>query len=451
MTSNGKDRSGPPDRLEALRLLAYGAPGLPLAGLLLPLYVLIPAHYADTLGLGFATVGIILLMARLWDVVTDPLIGVISDRLRSRFGRRRPVMVAGVPITVAATWALFVPPENAGAPWLFGASLTLYLGATMILLPYYAWGAELSGNYQERSRIAGARETFVVIGTVVAAGLPSLFGDAHALTALAAVLGILLPVTVVLACRFVPEPKVGPSFLPGRQEAWRTIRRNGPFRRLLAAYLLNGIANGLPATLFLLYTSRVLQTESWPPLLLVYFLCGIGAVPIWIRLAGRFGKHRVWNWAMLWACAAFVWVPLLGPGDVAWFVLVCVLTGASLGADLVLPPAMQADVVDIDIARTGQIRTGLYFALWGIATKLALALAVGIAFPLLELAGLDPSAGELDEDRGLLTLAALYSLAPIVFKLSAIALMHGFPLTRARQEKLRQVIESRQSRVQKGK
>jgi Na+/melibiose symporter-like transporter len=222
--------------------------------------------------------------------------------------------------------------------------------------------------------------------------------------------------------------------------------RNGPFRRLIAAYFLNGIANGLPATLFLLYVERVLERPDWTGILLfVYFLCGIAAIPLWLRLSRRWGKHRTWVGAMLWAAVVFAFVPLLGPGDHLWFLAVCVLTGVSLGADLTLPPSMQADVVELDTLRSRQSRAGLYFALWGVATKLALALAVGIAFPLLALAGLEPGS-ESASPSALFTLAALYSLLPAAIKLGAIALVAGYPITAARQRRIRRLIEARGAR-----
>ena len=438
----------PSDRLGRAVLLAYGLPGLPLAALLLPLYVTLPAFYAVDLGLGFFAVGVVLLLARLWDVVTDPLIGSLSDRLTTRFGRRRPWLLAGAPLVMVSAAFLFLPGPGASSGGLLAWTMALYLGATMILLPYTAWGAELSSDYDERSRIAGWREGLVVVGTLLAAGLPAVVGAerAAALEVIAWSLWIVLPVCLIIAVRFVPDGRPGPQ----RRLAWlqglRVVWRNGPFRRLIAAYFLNGIANGLPATLFLLYVERVLEAPDWSGILLfTYFLCGIAAIPLWLRLSRRWGKHRTWVGAMLWAALVFAFVPLLGPGDQLWFLAVCVLTGVSLGADLTLPASMQADVVDLDSLHSRQSRAGLYFALWGVATKLALALAVGIAFPLLELAGLEPG-GESATPFGLFTLAALYSLLPAVIKLGSIALVAGYPITAARQRRIRRLIEARGAR-----
>jgi Na+/melibiose symporter-like transporter len=359
----------PSDRLGRAVLLAYGLPGLPLAALLLPLYVTLPAFYAVDLGLGFFTVGVVLLLARLWDVVTDPVIGSLSDRLTTRLGRRRPWLLAGAPLVMASAGFLFLPGPGAGWGGLLIWTMALYLGATMIMLPYTAWGAELSSDYDERSRIAGWREGLVVVGTLLAAGLPAVVGAerAVALEVIAWSLWIVLPLCLIIAVRFVPESPPAPQARLAWRQGLRVVWRNGPFRRLIAAYFLNGIANGLPATLFLLYVERVLEAPGWTGVLLfVYFLCGIAAIPLWLRLSRHWGKHRTWVGAMLWAALVFAFVPLLGPGDQLWFLAVCVLTGVSLGADLTLrgrsrhpaQPAKPCGTVFRALGRCHQARLG---------------------------------------------------------------------------------------------
>jgi glycoside/pentoside/hexuronide:cation symporter, GPH family len=421
------------DRLSTGTLLAYGALGLPLAALNLPLYVYLPAFYAEDMGLGLAAVGLILFAARLLDTVTDPLIGEFSDRTRGRLGRRRPWLIAACPLLIVASMLLFVPPAGAGAGHLLLWSCVAYLAWTMMILPYAAWGAELSGDYHERSRITGAREGFVILGILFAAALPALLGagpeggNARTLEALAWSMAILVPAALVALLAVVPEPR-RPIEPPLRLLAGLKIAaRNRPFLRLIAAYLLNGIANGLPATLFLLFVANVLgQPERAGLLLLLYFLTGVAGIPLWLRLSRRIGKHRAWSAAMLWACLAFVWVPLLGAGDFWPFLVICLLSGLALGADLALPASIQADVVDLDWVESGRRRTGLFFALWSMATKLSLALAVGIAFPVLEFAGFVP--GGANGAGALLTLAALYGLVPVAIKLAAVALVWNFPL-----------------------
>jgi Na+/melibiose symporter-like transporter len=240
----------------------------------------------------------------------------------------------------------------------------------------------------------------------------------------------------------VPEPKVLPAPTPGWRQGWALLRANRPFQRLLSAYFLNGLANSLPATLFIYFVRDFLGSKDLAgPLLLLYFTAAILGLPFWLRLAAKGSKHTTWCWAMLWSCAFFLLAPLLQPGDLVPFAAICVLTGLALGADLALPPAMQADVVDQDSAEGGNSRAGLYFALWGLVTKLTTALGVGLAFPVLDWAGF--SAMGNNSEGALSVLVVLYALVPVGLKLSAIFLMRNFPLTQEVQSALALRIQSK--------
>ncbi|MDX1442143.1 MAG: MFS transporter [Gammaproteobacteria bacterium] len=423
------------------RLLAYGLLGVPLAVLGLPLYVYLPTFFAEDIGIAIGTVGTVLLVARLVDMFTDPLIGTASDYLPTRWGRRYPWLLAGAPMLMAGSWYLFVPPTDAGAGYLLLWSLVTYLGWTLVILPYTALGAEISDDYHVRSRITVSREGFVILGTLLAVGIPGVLEyqgvpRGEALRVLAWFLLVVIPLAVIALLAAIREPRQRTETV-NLKDGWKILKKNRSFTRLLVAYLLNGLANGLPASLFLLFVNHVLDKQEWTGIYLgVYFLAGVVSLPLWLNLAGRFGKHRVWIASMLWASLVFVWVPFLGAGDIWWFMAICVLSGVSLGVDQALPASIQADVVDEDTAEGGGGRAGLYFGLWSMATKLSLALAVGIAFPLLELAGFDPQSGAA-ENGGLMALALMYGGLPVLFKLASTWLVWDFPLDEARQQALR--------------
>lgn len=430
-------------------LLFYALPALPIAALTLPLYIIVPTFYSETLGLSLGAVGGAIIAVRVIDAVTDPVIGWLSDRWRPRFGRRRAFFLLALPVAALSCVMLFWPPAKVSALYLTFWGAALSMGFTATQLSYTAWGAELAGNYRERSRIAGIREAFTLVGTLVAIVLPFAVGidggeGLHGLALLGLVVAALLFIFGGLAVRNVPEPREYSISTVRIREGLRHMAKNGPFVRLIIAYFINGLSNGIPATLFLYLVSQSLgAADMRGPLLFTYFLAGLIGVPLTIGLASRMGKHRAWCQAMLFNSALFALVPFLAKGDIVMFGLICFGTGLTLSADLALPSAIQADVIDVDTASSGEQRSGLYFATWSLATKLSLAFGVGIIFPLLGLFGFDPAPDAVNSDAALTALTVIYAWLPVCLKLAAIGLMWNFPLDEMRQSLLRQEIEAR--------
>ena len=426
----------------------YALPAIPLAALALPLYVIVPTFYAQNIGLPIAAVGTVLLLIRLFDAASDPLIGWLCDRLFAKSGRRRTFFLLSVPLTAIAAFMVFWPPSGAGIAYLAFWGTLLSVGYTATLLPYTAWGAELATDYRGRALVSAFREGATLIGTLVAVVLPFAIGldrvdGFHGLAAIAILTVVLLPAAGVLAVWTVPEPANRSTTKLSLADSLRFVASNRPFVRLIVAFLLNGFANAIPATLFLYFVSeRLGAAELRGPLLFLYFLCGILGVPIAVWLAAKAGKHRTWCGAMAVACFVFAFAGFLGAGDIVAFAIICAATGLLLGFDLALPPAIQADVIDYDTARSGEQRSGLYFAAWGLATKLSLALSVGLVFPILALAGFDMAGVGARPETALVTLSVLYAWLPILPKAAAIVLMWNFPLDEDAQRSLRARIES---------
>ncbi|MEL6478505.1 MAG: MFS transporter [Pseudomonadota bacterium] len=422
-----------------LSLIAYALPAVFLAAVYLPLFSYVTPFYVAERGVDLATIGVAWIVIRLFDAVSDPLVGWLSDRTRVRFGRRRFWLGLSVPVILLGTWQAFVPPEGAGLGhavfWLF----ILTLGWTMAQTPYAAWGAEIADDYDGRTRVTSWREGFVLVGTLVATLV--YFGagaGGQGLEALALVVAVGLPLVVMLAFAGMREGSPAAPAELSIREGWQAMRENAPFLRVLLAWFVNGAANGIPVTLFLFFVADVLRGEGVllegaglevaAASLLSYFAAAILGVPLWSALARRIGKHRAWGVAMLWASAVFGWALTLGPGDFQSFLAISVLTGLAFGADLALPPAIQADVVELDTRRTGARRAGLFFAIWQVATKASLALSSGLALIALGWAGFE--AGGENSAAALQTLSILYAGVPIVLKLIAVALMWRFPLDR---------------------
>ncbi len=415
-------------RLGAAQLAAYGLFGLPLAMAALPLYVHLPKFYGEQMGLSLTLVGGILLAARSLDALQDPLLGYLSDRAP---GRKRFVLAA-LPLLGAGMLGLFNPPDlarGALAPWLLACLVVVYLGFSMASISYQAWGAQLSSDRDERTRITASREVFTLIGVVAAAALPALLGSgaAEQLSRFALLFALLLAACAALTLGLTPEVPAQPRAAGSLFVALLQPMKNAAFRRLLAVFVLNGIASAIPATLVLFFMSDVLLLgERGGFFLALYFASGAAGMPLWVALARRHGKRAAWLGSMLLSIAAFVWAYALGAGDAAAYGVVCVLSGVALGADLALPPSLLADVMDEDARAAAARSEGAYFGVWNFVTKLNLALAAGISLPLLAALGYVP--GAAGASGGAAALSFVYCVVPCALKLAAAAALWAAPL-----------------------
>ena len=418
---------GPRGWVQGLR---YGFMALPLAFVALPLYVLWPNHVAREFGVPLATLGALLLGVRLLDALIDPALGRWVDALfaskNSYMNRFYRLTVLSSLLLFFGVFALFFPAsavvdQPAHLLWWMGLALALtYLAFSLLTVAHQSWGARLGGTETQRGRVAAWREGLGLVGVVVASVLPTLAG----LPALLAALGMSLVMGVWL-WRHAVVPQPSRTEVP-RQSGWLAMAAPlalPGFRRLLAVYLVNGMASAIPATLVLFFVQDRLQvpSASQPLFLGTYFVCAAASIGLWLKGVARWGLARTWLLGMGLAVAVFAWVTLLDAGDWLWFVAVCALSGMALGADLVLPSALLAGL----IADTGQRgRTeGTFMGWWSFATKLNLALAAGLALPLLAVLGYTP--GQQTPDA-LQALTLVYGVLPCALKLVAAVLLHVF-------------------------
>jgi len=296
--------------------------------------------------------------------------------------------------------------------WCAALLAVTYLSYSVLSVIHQAWGARLGGGEDQRARIVSWREGLALLGVLVASVLPSVAG----LSVASVVFALALAMALALLAR-APRPVVL-ARVAGGPDLVAPLATPG-FRRLLLIFLVNGVASAVPATLVLFFIRDRLQAPAFEPLFLAsYFAAGALSMPLWVRAVARFGLARAWFAGMALAIATFAWAALLGPGDVAAYTVVCIASGIALGADLTLPGALLAGV--IQRAGHGQRLEGAYFGWWNFATKLNLALAAGIALPLLGAFGYTPGSQDAEALRAL-TLA--YCLLPCALKLAAGALL----------------------------
>lgn len=442
-------------RLKGSTIFLYGSIGLPAAMFGYPIAIWLPVFYSQELGVSLAAVGTMIMLARLTDVVTDPLIGLFSDHNRARMGRRKPFMLAGLPILVLGVFMLFMPRqfgmENVGSVHLVLWISIMFLGATLVLIPYAAWGAELSPDYHERSRITAVREIFVLVGLLLAAVIPAIveyFSDgsvSEILEAMAWSIVVLMPVLVLLVVWRVAEPEVTEQRKVSLKEGLRLVAKNGPMMRILMIILIVTSGEAFRNALSIFFMGEVIGIENRGTLFLYYFGSGLLAIPFWLWLGRRIGKHRAFVVCMCTVSCISIGTYFLGEGDVTLFTALFIAKGMCFGGLQFLPLSMLADVVDVDTARSRSKRAGTFFAISGMTAKLATAFGTGMSLNIVAFFGFDPRVASGAEE--LQWLAFCYTLVPAAFFLGALWLTWNYPLTEKRQARLRAMIERRNLRL----
>jgi len=392
------------ERLPLSVKLLFGAPTFAGAAMVIPIGIHMTKFYADVVLVPLGYLGIAIALARAFDAITDPLVGWLSDRTRSRLGRRRPWLLVGGPLCGVAFWFLFSPPADlsvaGGAAWFTVCYLAYFLVHTCYVIPHQALGAEITLDYHERSSLFGVREGFLVAGTLFAAVLTGVLtermGERAALSTFAAAFGVLLALLyVLLVARVRERPEfatraVNP-FVPGVRRALR----NRPFRILLGMALLASIPGAITATLVPFFNQYVVQPEdphSWLMFLLTtYFGAAFLFLPGWLAVSRRVGKRRALMAALGVGTVGTAGIATVGPGDGERLLALLALAGSAFGALSFLVPAMKADVIDHDELHTGGRREAQFTSLWSIFPKFVQIPAAAVPIALLGSLGYVPN------------------------------------------------------------
>jgi GPH family glycoside/pentoside/hexuronide:cation symporter len=420
--------------------LAYGAPNFAGAGMAIPIAIHMSIFYSDTVLVPLGYIALAVAVARAFDAITDPVMGWITDRTRTRWGRRRPWMLIGAPLCALSFIALFTPPAGItalqAAGW-FSISYVLYfLFHTMYSIPHYGLGPELTLDYKERSSLFGWMEGFTVLGTMAAASapavlIPRLGGARPGYAALAVGMGVMLALLYLWQCIRIKER---PDFyqrepnplVPGV----RRVMRNRPFRILLAVYLAGSVTAAIPGLLMPFYTKYILQPENpdrWIGIFLVaYFGSGFLFLPFWIWLTRRWGKKQVFLFTFPVGIIAAFSLFFLGKGDLVPCFWILVWAGSVFGVRLFLGPSMQADVIDYDELYTGKRREAQYGALWALMFKFTIIPSASVPLAILAVVGFEPNVQQSETVQ--FALRAIYGFGPAATGVVAFALALFFPI-----------------------
>lgn len=454
-----------PVRLTFGRLVAYSTNQLPLNMAALPVVLNVSHFYGEVLKVPLGIMGLIFIAARVIDAIQDPVIGLISDKFTHRGPRGRLTFVAlMLPLMIGGFYMLFHPPEalfvqeTMLAVWLFVALFIVHLGYAGVSISYHAHGAELSDDYNERTRITVGREVFGLMGMTLAVVLPTIFtakfGDHSGyvymgLIFIPVALAFALP-TLLWSPRSVHPPVVREhpeihvryfrdwlvSLAPSLARPTRNMEhsttlkalvpffapmKNRLFRRLLLVFIINGSALGVAVSVMLFYVEHVLKGNKTQAgiILLVYFGAAALSVPMWLLLSRRYTKTVAWFFAMVMTVIAMSLAVFLGAGDFALFLPIAIITGLGIGADYGLPPSVLADIINAPEGKDTQGDTGAYFGLWALSTKLATAIGAAGSLPVAALLGFNPSRGEYSSTA----LVFVYIALPVTIKIVAALLI----------------------------
>jgi GPH family glycoside/pentoside/hexuronide:cation symporter len=413
---------GPTSRV-SLHGYAVFAAMLSAAGL--PIYIHAPAYYATTYGVGLTALAGVLFALRLIDVVQDPLLGWLSARLRARRGIAVAVGVALLALSMLGLFA--VTPPVAPLLWFGITMVGLFSAFSFLTISMYAEGVRAAGSLGDGGhlKLAGWRETGALLGVCAAAAAPTLLdGTGSPYSGFAIGFAVLCLLAFILM-----RGQWGRSADDTAPSGFREILSDSVTRRLLLIALMNAAPVAVSSTVFLFFVGSVLDAEGWEgALLIVYFLAAAGTIPLWSRLARRYGERPVLLVAMALAIATFSVVLTLDAGDVGIFAAICFVSGALVGADFAILPALFARRM-ADIAP----EAGAAFGLWAFVQKAALALAAATMLPALDAAGFSAADGPANSAQALQLLTWLYALVPCILKLGAMTLLAMTPLPGARR------------------
>jgi glycoside/pentoside/hexuronide:cation symporter, GPH family len=452
-------------RLTFGRLVAYSTNQLPLNMAALPVVLNVSHFYGEVLKVPLGIMGLIFIAARVIDAIQDPVIGLISDKFTHRGPRGRLTFVAlMLPLMIGGFYMLFHPPESLFtdstllALWLFVALFIVHLGYAGVSISYHAHGAELTDDYNERTRVTVGREVFGLMGMTLAVVLPTIFtarmGD-HSGYVYMGLVFIPIALAFALPTLLWSPPSVHPPVVRENPEIhvryfrdWlvslapvlarptrnmenstslRTLvpffapMKNRLFRRLLLVFIINGSALGVAVSVMLFYVEHVLKGNKTQAgiILLVYFGAAALSVPMWLVLSRRYTKTVAWFIAMVMTVVAMSLAVFLGAGGFALFLPIAVITGLGIGADYGLPPSVLADIINAPEGKDTQGDTGAYFGLWALSTKLATAIGAAGSLPVAALLGFNPSRGQYSSTA----LIFVYIALPVAIKIAAALLI----------------------------
>mgnify|MGYP001253763805 FL=1 len=442
--------------------IAYGMPGLGAGYMYLLMSLYVMKFSTDVLLIAPAVMGVIFSISRIWDAVSDPIAGYLSDRTTFKFGRRRTWMLLSfIPISFGFL-AVFSPPESMQGQsldlWMMIAILSFYSAITLLNVPHMALGAELSEDYHERTRLFGVRHIGFTLGSILALVSMSLLiseennpdGDVRQLASSLAfyAIGAMSLMIFFAVSKLKENPEFQNRVNKNPFKAFRDVWINPHAKILIIVLFIENLGGAVIGVLTLYVTQYIVEAPAWAPLIIfAYMLPSALSVPLWIPLSRRFGKIRLWVFSLAFTGISFGGIFIIPFLDSVTDRLIVMFIGAALGGMAAgcggaIGPSVKGDVIDYDEYLTGERKEGSYFAALNFVFKSATGIMLLVTGFVLQFSGFIPNQPQTMEVK--IALISLYGLVPLVFySLGAYLLYKKFKFGEKEHAAIKQQIQER--------
>lgn len=401
--------------------------------------IMLPAFFTEVHGFEISVIGIIIFLSKLIDIITDPLVGWLNDK--NFFPRKAYLLIGGILSGLALT-QLFLKQDIDQEIFLFVWLSILYLGWTMFQIPYLSIGYDLEKNYFLRTKLSATREFFILLGLFCSLGIPMFFSISNEkllenIVFIATLFGLM---GLILFCSLIPENKRTNEKKIKFKKVIKNLKKNIYFSKIFLVLVVNNLANVFPMVLFAFFITYVLggDDSNRQTTLFFYFLFAIMGVPFWTIISKKYGKKEVWSLSLFMSAMFFLLVFFLEDGNFVFFIIISCITGFCLGADLIIPPSIQADITDWHRSKFGEDISGVLFSIITFLNKFAFAVVSIFVFGIMGVLDFDTD-GEINTNVRLFIIIS-YALAPILLKLLAAYLLVNFKLKENELQKIQKKI-----------
>ena len=405
--------------LRLITFFLYSLPSIPLAAAQIAVYIAVPAIYSKIAAVGIGITGLVIMISRVIDMITDPILGTFLDRMVEKIGWKFWLLI-GFPLISIGIFILFNPLDALEIFSLLLGIIFVTLGWTFFSIPWWGIGIAISNsNSNDRFKVVSFRELLTIPGVILGLFLIHFSNISGEIFLIISIL-FLSPLFI----KKIPIPNIsnrkGTSYFLNIKNLFKD---NSNFKYLCLSYFFIGLSNGVTSILFILFVEFIIG-GSPQNFLSIYFISAFIGLPFVYMLASKYNKKRIWTSFILLACICFLPVVFLSNNSTTLFMVICIISGFCLSADLIIPSSIQADIIYKEQQQNKNVLVGKIYSVWSFIQKLSLALSAGVCLPLLGYFGFNPS----EVNTQLLPLSFAYGIIPIILRIPAIIFAENITL-----------------------